>query len=225
MTALLFDCDGVLVDSEPAGCLALAQAISGAGLPMTAQEAAAVFPGNGAEATQHWLRQRGLDAPAVLAEADRRLFAIFARGVPLVPGIAAVLDAFDVPMAVCSNSSVRRLALSLGRTPLASRFGAHIYSAEHVAAAKPAPDLALFAATRLGVAPRQAIFIDDNIHGIACARAAGCTSVGFVGPSDHRPGHASTLRAAGANHVIRGTAELLALLRTLIPEPQHMAFA
>ncbi|MDB6454910.1 HAD-IA family hydrolase, partial [Falsirhodobacter sp. 20TX0035] len=110
-----------------------------------------------------------------------------------------------------------------GRTALAQRFGPHIYSAQHVAAAKPAPDLALFAVARLGVPPAEAVFIDDNIHGIHCARAAGCLAVGFVGPTDHRPDQAGVLRRAGADHVVHGAEELLHLLCTLLPQHQAMA--
>ncbi|WP_128254404.1 HAD family hydrolase [Falsirhodobacter deserti] len=223
MSAILFDCDGVLIDSEPMGCVALAQAITAAGLPMTPDDAAAIFPGNGHAESLAWMTANGLDGGAVLAEVDRILFAMFEHEVPLIPGIEAVLDAIDVPMAVCSNSMIRRLDLSLGRTPLPRRFGRHVYSAEQVARAKPAPDLALFAAGQLGIRPEDAIFIDDNVHGVACARSAGCLAVGFVGPSDHRPEQDARLRAAGAHHVVHGTDGLLALLRTRIPSSQKMA--
>lgn len=213
--AILFDCDGVLIDSEPLGCEALAQAVTAAGLPMTREEATRIFSGNAAQASIAWMRQAGLDAPGVFAESDRILFEMFGRGIPHVEGIEAVLSDFDLPMAICSNSAVRRLDRSIVRTPLASRFGTHIYSAEHVPAPKPAPDLALYACERLGVAPEQAIFIDDNPHGVLCAAAAGCLAVGFIGPSDHRPNHAQTLRDAGADHVVHGMAEFHDLLSRL----------
>ncbi len=212
MKAILFDCDGVLIDSEPMGCAALAAAITAAGHDMTPEEAAAVFPGNAARDSAAWITAQGLDGPAVMAEADRLLFEMFDRAVPLIPGIEAVLTAFDLPMAVCSNSSPGRLARSLGRTRLIRHFGGHVYSAAQVALPKPAPDLAIFAAARLGVAPQDAVFVDDNTHGIACARAAGCLAIGFVGPGDLRPGLEARLRAAGAHHIARGSAELHALL-------------
>lgn len=216
--AILFDCDGVLIDSEPLGCEALARAVTAAGHPMTREEATRIFSGNSAQATLAWMEKAGLDAAAVFNEADRLLFQMFDRGIPHVEGIEEVLSGFDLPMAVCSNSSVMRLDRSIARTPLAARFGPHVYSAEHVAAPKPAPDLALFACERLGVAPERAIFIDDNPHGVLCAAAAGCLAVGFIGPSDHRESHARTLRDAGADHVVRGMAEFRDLLsRLLLP--------
>lgn len=214
--AILFDCDGVLIDSEPMACEALARAVTAAGLPMTREDAARVFSGNAAQASMAWLREAGLNAASVFGESDRILFEMFDRDIPAVDGVEAVLSGFDLPMAICSNSSVARHTRSVVRTQLAPRFGPHIYSAEHVPEPKPAPDLALFACERLGVVPEQAIFVDDNPHGVLGAAAAGCLSVGFIGPSEHREGHAQTLRDAGADHVVQGMAEFRDLLSRLL---------
>lgn len=213
--AVLFDCDGVVIDSEPMGCGALAQAVCEAGRPMSVEEARTVFSGNSAQDSRAWLRLHGFDADEVFARSDEILFGMFETSVPYVPGVEAVLRDFPLKKAICSNSSVLRLDLSVSRTPLADHFGRHIYSADHVQRAKPAPDLALHACRELGVAPREAIFIDDNIHGVRCAREAGCIAVGFVGPSDDRQHHDRTLRAAGADHIVRGMDEFHALLTTL----------
>lgn len=213
--AILFDCDGVLLDSEPLGCSALAQALTAAGRPMTTAEARAIFSGNAAQDSRNWIAAQGLAADEVFPDSDRLLFEMFDEDVPLIPGIERVLADFDLPMAICSNSSVLRLARSVCRTPIAARFGRHIYSAEHVDRPKPAPDLALHACHALGIAPAEALFIDDNTHGIDCALAAGCIAVGFVAPSDDRPAQADALRAAGAHHVARGMDEFHALLTSL----------
>ena len=213
--AILFDCDGVLLDSEPLASEALARAISAAGLPFTGSEAMRDFSGGSARSSLSRLDEMGLDAPAVFDHADRILFAMFDSHVPQIQGVENVLWDYDVPMAVCSNSLVDRLDRSLGRTPLARRFGRHIYSAQHVSAAKPAPDLAFLAAAQLGVPPSRAIFIDDNPHGILCGRAAGCMTVGFIGPSEHRENHAEILRNAGADHVVHGMTEFHQLLAQL----------
>jgi len=223
-SAILFDCDGVLLDSEPLGCEALARAISAAGRPMDRDEATRLFSGNGRAASLAWMRTAGLHAEAVFRHADEILFVMFDQSIPLVPGIEKVLWDFDLPMAVCSNSMIGRLQSSIMRTPLAARFGHHVYSAEHVARAKPAPDLAVFAADRLGVRPEAAIFIDDNPQGILCARAAGCLAVGFIGPTEHRLDHARTLAAAGADHVVRGMGEFHQLLSELsLPRFEKLA--
>ncbi|MFB9223592.1 HAD family hydrolase [Paracoccus cavernae] len=216
--AILFDCDGVLLDSEPMGCGALAQALTAAGYPMTIDEARAVFSGNAAHDSRDWMAARGLLADEIVRESDRLLFEQFDQHVPLIPGIERIMSGFSVPMAICSNASIERLKRSVHRTSLAPRFGPNIYSAEHVARPKPAADLALYACARLGVPPSRALFIDDNIHGIHCARAAGCLAVGFIAPSENRTGHAATLRAAGANHVVHGMEQFHALLKFLTIE-------
>ena len=213
--AILFDCDGVVIDTEELGCGALAQALTEAGHPMNTSQARTVFSGNSARDSRAWMHQTGLDADTVFARSDDILFEMFESSVPYIPGIEAVLIDFSLKRAICSNSSVHRLDLSICRTPLAAHFGRHIYSADHVQRPKPAPDLALHACRELGVAPRESIFIDDNIHGVRCAREAGCIAVGFVGPSDDRPHHERTLRAAGADHIVRGMDEFHALLTTL----------
>lgn len=213
--AILFDCDGVLLDSEPLGCAAVARAMTAAGVDMTVDEAVTLFCGSSAEASFAVMERAGLDACAVFEHADRILFEMFDQDIPLIKGVERVLWDFDVPMAVCSNSLIRRLDRSIARSPLAKRFDGHIYSAEHVPAAKPAPDLAFFAAAQLGVSPGEAIFIDDNPHGLRCGLDAGCLSIGFIGPSERRKDHARALQNAGADHVVHGMAELHALLTKL----------
>lgn len=213
--AILFDCDGVLLDSEPASCEALARAVTAAGLPMSTSEAVAVFCGHSSTVNRDWLVRAGLDDRAIFDEADRILQQSLDRAIPHVEGVDRVLSDFNVPMAVCSNSTIARLQASIMRSPLAGRFGGHIYSAQHVSAPKPAPELALFASRRLGVAPGQTIFIDDNVPGIRCGIEAGCIAVGFVGPSDSRPDHALVLKDAGAHHVVHGMSEFYDLLTRL----------
>lgn len=218
--AVLFDCDGVLLDSEPLAAAALARAVANGGPSLTAIEIAALMSGNSATETLAWIEQQGLDATTVFAAAEADLFARFAEHVPVMPGIERILAAIDLPVAVCSNSLMRRLQVSLGRSSIAPHFGPHIYSAEQVPAAKPAPDLALLACARLGVASKAAIFVDDNRHGIGCGRAAGCLTIGFIGPSEHRPRHADALAAAGADHVVHGADALQDLLRSLLETEQ-----
>lgn len=213
--AILFDCDGVLIDSEPMGCGALAEAMTTAGVEMSTESAAALFCGHSTEATLAIMREAGLDASKVLASADSILFRMFDQDIPLMEGIEQVLGDYNVPMAVCSNSRIDRLRQSIVRTSIACHFGPHIYSSEHVPAAKPAPDLAFFAAAQLGVAPEEAIFIDDNPHGLRCGRDAGCLAVGFVSASECRPHHAETLRDSGAHYVVHGMAEFHSLLAQL----------
>lgn len=212
---VIFDCDGVLIDSEAMGATALAGAITDAGVPMTTQTTERTFSGAGGDETRALIDGLGLDSLRVLTDADARLATLFAQGVLPVAGMQRLLTSLDVPVCVASNSGVDRLRASLGRTPLAAFFGPHIYSAEHVQHSKPAPDLALHCLAQMNTAADRAVFIDDNIHGIRCARTAGVLAIGFVGPTDHRPNHADTLRAAGADHVVHGAEQLGALLARL----------
>ncbi len=212
---VIFDCDGVLIDSEAMGAAALAGAITDAGVPMTPQTAERMFSGAGRDETRALIDGLGLAPLRVLTDADARLATLFAQGVPPVPGMQRLLASLEVPVCVASNSGVDRLRASLGRTPLAAFFGPHIYSADHVQHSKPAPDLALHCLAQMHTAAARAVFIDDNIHGIRCARTAGVLAIGFVGPADHRPNHADTLRAAGADHVVHGAEQLGALLDRL----------
>jgi HAD superfamily hydrolase (TIGR01509 family) len=161
------------------------------------------------------MKSNGLDAEKVMRRSDDVLFEMFDRSVPAIPNVNAVLNDFALKKAICSNSSIERLQRSVGRTSLAAFFGKHIYSAEHVENAKPAPDLALYACRALGVAPHEAIFIDDNMHGIRCAKDAGCLAVGFIGPTDHRKDQDAVLRTAGADHVVYGMEEFYAFLESL----------
>lgn len=215
MKAVLFDCDGVLLDSEPLGCEALAQAMTAAGRPMDMHAARDMFSGHSADDARKIMTQAGLDADAVTAHADALLYAMFEQHIPPLPGVERVLADVPLAMAVCSNATRLRLNLSIVKTPLAARFGRHIYSANDVANPKPAPDMALLACREMGISPAEAIFVDDNTHGVRCGKAAGCISVGFVAANDDRPGHAETLRAAGADYVVQGHDGLHALLTTL----------
>jgi len=221
--AILFDCDGVVLDSEGMGCGSLGMAVTEAGRPMSLHEARDTFSGNSANDTRSWMAAEGFDADSLFKRADEILFEMFERDVPLMPGIEHVLRDFSLKKAICSNSSIKRLDLSVARTSVAAFFAGYIYSAEHVAEAKPAPDIALHACAALGVLPGEAIFIDANVAGIACARAAGCLAVGFIGHSDDRENHDRTLLAAGADHVVYGMGEFHALLRTLTSDKREVA--
>lgn len=221
--AVLFDCDGVVLDSEHMGCGSLGMAVTEAGRTMSLHEAIDTFSGNSAHDTRTWMAAHGFDAGTLFKRADEILFEMFAQDVPLMPGIEHVLRDFSLKKAICSNSSIRRLGLSVALTSVAPFFEGHIYSAEHVREGKPAPDIALHACAALGVLPREAIFIDDNVAGISCARAAGCLAVGFIAPSDDRPDQDKRLLAAGADHVVYGMGEFYELLSELTGGKRQVA--
>ena len=109
------------------------------------------------------------------------------------------------------------MRISLGRAGLYDRFAPHIFSATQVRNGKPAPDLFLFAAEQMAMSPKQCLVIEDSAPGIAAARAAGMTVLGFHGGSHCRPGYADTLRAAGA----AATFDDMRQLAGLIGEIEH----
>lgn len=218
---IIFDCDGVLIDSEPLSVRAFAKALNNAGIPLTVQDVVDRFTGHPNDVAGEMLSADypNMDFPAILADLHVIHDKAFREELTLMPGIEALVAALDLPICVASNSAVARLKSSLGLFEMAKRFGPHIYSAEMVARPKPAPDLVQLCLDRTGVDPDRAVMIDDNPQGILSAIAAGVTPIGFVGPSEQRVGHDKTLLQAGAWRVAHGADELLGLLQELARTP------
>ncbi len=212
MTELIcFDCDGVLVDSEPLAAQTTADCLSEHGIGMTQAEALALFTGKSAEAGRQIIRDTyGIELPrAFHARYDRLLFQRFRDRLQPVPGMAEALAALRLPSCVTSNSGHARLTLSLNVTGLAAHFGPRVFSAEDVARGKPAPDLFFHAARRLGVDVRRCLVIDDSPSGIAGAVAAGARAIGFTGGCHTGPDHAARLKEARAFCTVRSAQELI----------------
>jgi HAD superfamily hydrolase (TIGR01509 family) len=197
---IIFDCDGVLVDSEVLSCRAHAQVLSRHGYPITADQVFDRFLGRST-------RQANIEIEADLgrrlpddfhAQLQDELFHSFEADLRAVPHIAEALDSITQPVCVASSGSQPRMRVSLGRCGLYDRLMPHIFSASQVAHGKPAPDLFLFAAAQMQVSPARCIVIEDSVPGVAGAIAAGMTVLGFHGGSHCRTGYAETLRAAGA---------------------------
>jgi HAD superfamily hydrolase (TIGR01509 family) len=210
MTLLIFDCDGVLVDSELLANEALAELISALGHPMTTHQALQIFSGlrlgdvlKSAEALLSF------PVPADLgAAAGQRLFERFRRELQAVKGVRKALDMLPYPRCVASSSSRERLDLSIEVTGLKKLFGENVFSADQVENGKPAPDLYLFAASSLGVMPANCIVIEDSTLGIQAAVSAGMKTIGFAGASHATVELAQRLRAAGADIVITAMPDL-----------------
>src|SRR5215471_3872919 len=193
MTLLIFDCDGVLVDSEVLALETLREMMAALGRPMTMAEADRAFTGGSLAATLA-TAERLLGRPVppdVGEEFGRQLFDRFRRELKPVPGVRDAILSLPYRRCVASSSSPDRLHLSLEVTGLAPLF-THVFSAVQVARGKPAPDLHLLAAKTLGEPPERCIVIEDTVRGIAAGRAAGARVVGFAGAS-----HATPALAAG----------------------------
>ena len=209
--AVIFDCDGVIVDSEYPTFELLAQEFADHGLILTADQIAQDFIGGTMAGVADLARAKGADLPADWVPAFyEKLYAHLAAGTPLVPGILGVLDRLDaraLPYAVGSNGSDRKMQVTLGQYPgLIARFQGRLFSGQTLGKPKPAPDLYWHAAAALGVDPSRCVVVEDSPTGARAARAAGMRCMGYAAA-----GHEDGLRAAGAD-IFYDMAELPGLL-------------
>ena len=211
---LIFDCDGVLIDSEVVACRADAACLAEIGVALTAEQIMQRYVGIGLMDMLADIAVRaGRELPAELADTiRRRTEAAFATGLTAIAGVDAVLAQLRLPRCVASGSEPARIRQSLSLTGLLHHFEPHLFSATQVAHGKPAPDLFLFAAAAMGVAPEDCLVIEDSIAGVQAARAAGIPVLGFTGGSHCGPGHDQRLRSAGAISVFAEMRRLPELL-------------
>lgn len=179
---IIFDNDGVLVDSEPVANQVLASLLTEYGFPCTPAESIATFMGHSVPQVRAMVETRlGRSLPDDLeARYVERLFPTFERSLQPIPGIVDALRAIDQAVCVASSGTHQRIRLTLGATGLWDRFGGRVFSAQDVARGKPAPDLFLHAAASLGVDPRRCAVVEDSPAGVTAANAAEMTSFGFV---------------------------------------------
>lgn len=210
-SAIIFDCDGVLVDSERLVCRVESELLTAWGWPLTPEQARAefksrAFPSIAASIEE---RLRGKLPPDWMYLWAMETAALFQRELREVAGVRPVLDASSragVPMCVASQSPPPRVKLSLGLTDLARYFDGRVFTSSMVAHPKPAPDLFLHAARALEVSPERCVVIEDSPSGARAAIAAGMRVLGYAADED-----AARLEAAGAR-VFYEMAELPALL-------------
>jgi HAD superfamily hydrolase (TIGR01509 family) len=212
---VIFDCDGVLVDSEMIFARILVDCLAAAEFPAaTLEEALDLgFGKNRQTLAAAVLAYYGRPLPDGFFETMRgRATPVLERELSPMPGIEALLAGLPAARCVASNSHIDRVRHTLGVVGLLEHFEPHVYSASQVARGKPAPDLFLHAARRLEVGPEDCLVIEDSVTGLAAAEAAGMAAVGFCGGSHCRDGHAASLAAAGALRVFSGMAELARFL-------------
>jgi HAD superfamily hydrolase (TIGR01509 family) len=200
---VIFDCDGVLIDSERLANMAEAECLRKAGFDVTFEEMIERYIGVSNAAVFADLEVRyGRAVPADYEQrASLEIAGAFERDLKEIPGIRDVLDSISCPVCIASGSSPERLRHSLSLVGLHDRFAPNIFSAHEVEHGKPAPDLFLHAAGRMGVAPANCLVIEDGSAGVRGAVAAGMPVVGFTGGSHCGDGHADMLRRVGADPV------------------------
>jgi HAD superfamily hydrolase (TIGR01509 family) len=205
---VIFDCDGVLVDSEPLSNRILAERLTAIGLPTTTEESIRDYMGRSWKTDQEIIERRlGRPLPEGWVEAyHAEVIAAFERELEPIAGIAAALDAIDAPTCVASSSAHPRIRAALAATGLLARFEGRIFSATDVEHGKPAPDLFLHAARQMGFDPASTAVVEDSVAGVEAARAAGMRALAFARHTD-----AALLVAAGGQ-AFADMAELPALL-------------
>ena len=186
---VIFDCDGVLIDSEIISARMLVAELARLGLEIDLTYVERNFLGRSYPVVMETIRREfGLNLPPDFETRYREnLLAVFRSDLRVVPHVQDVLLAMAVPFCVATSSSPRRVELSLGLVGLTALVGGRVYTSTMVAQGKPAPDLFLFAAQKMGVRPDRTLVIEDSLTGIRAGLAAGMTVWRFVGASHLGP--------------------------------------
>lgn len=186
---VMFDCDGVLVDSEAIANRVLVDELQAAGFPVTLEQALDEFVGLRLKTCCELLAARyGRSVPAKCLERYRaRVEVEFRACLKPVEGIIEALDAIRLPTCVASSGAPEKMRLTLGLCGLWERFAGRIFSAREVARGKPHPDLFLHAAACMGAQPADCVVVEDSPPGVLAARAAGMKVLGYIGGFNARP--------------------------------------
>ncbi|MGV1801897.1 HAD family hydrolase [Agrobacterium vitis] len=216
---ILFDCDGVLVDSEIIAAKVESKLLTEAGYPISVEEMGERFSG------MTWKNilmtiEKEVDIPlsaSLIDKSEALLDQRLAREVKLVEGVTYALSRLQGPRCICSNSSSQRLDMMLTKVGLKEFFAPHVYSAKDLGAdrVKPKPDIYLHGAAQFNVKPQNCVVVEDSVHGIHAARAAGMRVIGFTGASHTYPSHADRLTEAGAETVIARMMDLPAVIAAM----------
>jgi HAD superfamily hydrolase (TIGR01509 family) len=211
---VIFDCDGVLIDSEMIFSRVFGECLVAADFPATPDEALLLcFGKNRLTLTAAIETRFGRSLPGGFWEAMRsRVDVAFERELMPMPGVEELLATLPVRRCVASNSHLDRVRHALSVTRLLPLFAPHVFGASQVERGKPAPDLFLFAAGQLGAAPGQCIVVEDSPSGVEAAIAAGMPVLGFCGGSHCADDHADRLAAAGCLRVFSRMSDLAAFL-------------
>lgn len=211
---LIFDCDGVLIDSEIVAARLEAEAITALGLPKTTEEICRRFAGTTTREVWSTLeRELGRPLPPGFLEAHMaEVRAVFARELEPIAGVRDLLGGLDAPFCVASSTQLPALVTNLGTAGLADLVDGRVFSASQVKRPKPAPDVFLYAASQMGADPADCLVVEDSVAGVTAARRAGMAVVGFLGGSHVGEGHEARLRAAGVGTIVRHMRDMPALI-------------
>ena len=200
---IIFDCDGVLVDSEVLSCGCLSEALASHGIGLGVDEALELFVGRSVAAVREHYGALGRLLPDEFSnELKARVRGRFSASLLPIEGVGSVLSHLELPFCVASSSDLDRVAYSLALTGLSGYFGERLFTSQMVKRGKPAPDLFLHAAAAMHADPLHTIVVEDSVSGVKAGKSAGMTVWGFVGGGHYasRDGRA-ILQAAGADRV------------------------
>jgi HAD superfamily hydrolase (TIGR01509 family) len=213
VSAVIFDCDGVLVDSEVIAHAVELAVLAEIGLEYDPHDFTIRFMGRSDKVFFEMLDADGRKrlgrsiADEIRGPMQQRYRAAIAEQLTEVPGALAAIRALKLPKAVASSSTEAGLAIKLKKVGHWEHFAPHIFSAEHVTHPKPAPDLFLLAAKSLDIAPAECLVIEDTVNGVAAARAAGMRVWGFSGGGHMTPRIVDHLTEAGAERIVASWGE------------------
>jgi HAD superfamily hydrolase (TIGR01509 family) len=206
---VIFDCDGVVVDSEPIGNRVFGEWLAELGLNLSEEERHQLFLGRSLAENLRIVEQRlGRPIPAdAVAQYKKRRDKVLREEVEAMRGIPELLDRLDLPYCIASSGDHDKMRATLGGTGLLPLFEGRLFSATEVPRAKPAPDVFLYAAKRMGAAPSRCVVIEDSVNGVKAAHTAAMTVFGFAGLMP-----AADLTAAGADETFTEVEQLVAML-------------
>lgn len=212
---VIFDCDGVLINSEELASAVCAEALAELGMQLTLQQYAARYSGRPV-ADAWWQVEADYKQPlpeGFREKVDAEVLRRFSLHLEPLDGVHEVLSNMALPRCVASSTSLHHLTSNLAQVGLGRYFEPSIFSVSQVKRGKPAPDVFLYAASQMGADPHRCLVIEDSQAGITAARRAGMRVIGFSGGGHTAPDHAERLTAAGAMRVVRTMSELGAHIR------------
>jgi HAD superfamily hydrolase (TIGR01509 family) len=211
---VIFDCDGVLVDSELISCRAHSETLTRHGYPITADQVLERFLGvSDREARAAIEAEIGRKLPDDFeAQVKHATLQFYAGDLRAISHVGEAIAAIDLAKCVASSGTPEKIRHGLTCAALYDVLAPNIFSATQVKRGKPAPDLFLFAAEQMRASPARCVVIEDSVPGITGALAAGMSVLGFHGGSHCQPGHAGKLRAAGAHRTFDDMRQLPALI-------------
>jgi HAD superfamily hydrolase (TIGR01509 family) len=207
---IIFDCDGVLIDSEMLVCTLVSEELTRLGYPITPEQVVERYAGRPereilALIAADW----GQPVPPAYKEATtRRIREAFTSELQAIPEVAATLARISIPICVASSSGPEKLKLGLSFVSLYDYFAPNVVSAAYVAHGKPSPDVFIYAAGTMHTPVNRCLVIEDSLPGVRAAVAAGMRVFGFTGGSHCPPGHAARLLESGAERVLEAMGEL-----------------